>query len=325
MSLTIWSNAKFTDDALARLREGTRQHRLVWSQQASASVLAAGGADPDLATADIALGQPDAAQCLALPRLRWIELSSAGYTRYDTPEFRETLAARPAIMTNMSSVFAEPCAQHAMAMMLGLARQLLPSFRDQLEGPRWEYFQRRADSTLLGGQTVLLLSYGTIARRLVELLAPYRMKIFALRRSTRSEPGVHIIPEEKLSAVLPQVDHLINILPENDATLNYVNARRLAQLKPTARFYNIGRGTTVDQRALQKALESGRLNAAYLDVTDPEPLPPAHPLWSTPRCYITPHTAGGRADQDDAIITHFLANLAAYERNDLPAMTDRVV
>lgn len=325
MSLTIWSNAKFTADALARLREGTRQHRLVWSQQASASVLAAGGADPDLTTADIALGQPDAAQCLALPRLRWIELSSAGYTRYDTPEFRETLAARPAIMTNMSSVFAEPCAQHAMAMMLGLSRQLLPSYRDQLEGPRWEYFQRRADSTLLGGQTVLLLSYGTIARRLVELLAPYRMKIFALRRSTRSEPGVHIIPEEKLSAVLPQVDHLINILPENDATLNYVNARRLAQLKPTARFYNIGRGTTVDQRALQEALESGRLNAAYLDVTDPEPLPPAHPLWSTPRCYITPHTAGGRADQDHAIITHFLANLAAYERHDLPAMTDRVV
>lgn len=325
MSLTIWSNAKFTADALARLREGTRQHRLVWSQQASASVLAAGGADPDLTTADIALGQPDAAQCLALPRLRWIELSSAGYTRYDTPEFRETLAARPAIMTNMSSVFAEPCAQHAMAMMLGLSRQLLPSYRDQLEGPRWEYFQRRADSTLLGGQTVLLLSYGTIARRLVELLAPYRMKIFALRRSTRSEPGVHIIPEEKLSAVLPQVDHLINILPENDATLNYVNARRLAQLKPTARFYNIGRGTTVDQRALQEALESGRLNAAYLDVTDPEPLPPAHPLWSTPRCYITPHTAGGRADQDHAIITHFLANLAAYERRDLPAMTDRVV
>lgn len=325
MSLTIWSNAKFTADALARLREGTRQHRLVWSQQASASVLAAGGADPDLTTADIALGQPDAAQCLALPRLRWIELSSAGYTRYDAPEFRETLAARPAIMTNMSSVFAEPCAQHAMAMLLGLARQLLPSYRDQLEGPRWEYFQRRADSTLLGGQTVLLLSYGTIARRLVELLAPYRMKIFALRRSTRSEPGVHIIPEEKLSAVLPQVDHLINILPENDATLNYVNARRLAQLKPTARFYNIGRGTTVDQRALQEALESGRLNAAYLDVTDPEPLPPAHPLWSTPRCYITPHTAGGRADQDHAIITHFLANLAAYERHDLPAMTDRVV
>jgi phosphoglycerate dehydrogenase-like enzyme len=325
MSLTIWSNAKFTADALARLREGTRQHRLIWSQQASASVLAAGGADPDLATADIALGQPDAAQCLTLPRLRWIELSSAGYTRYDTPEFRETLAARPAVMTNMSGVFAEPCAQHAMAMMLGLARQLLPSYRDQLEGPRWEYFQRRADSTLLGGQTVLLLSYGTIARRLVELLAPYRMKIFALRRSARSEAGVHIIPEEKLSAVLPQVDHLINILPENDATLNYVNARRLAQLKPTARFYNIGRGTTVDQRALQEALESGRLNAAYLDVTDPEPLPPAHPLWSTPRCYITPHTAGGRADQDDAIITHFLANLAAYERHDLPAMTDRVV
>jgi phosphoglycerate dehydrogenase-like enzyme len=323
MALTIWCNGKFSDAATQRLTAGTAAHRLLWSTEASASVLTAGKPDPKLAQADIAFGQPDVAQCLGLRRLRWVEVTTAGYTRFDTPEFLEAFRERGSVFTNMSSVFAEPCAQHALAMMLALSRELLPSFRDQLTDRRWEYFQRRYDSQLLAGQTVLILSFGAIARRLVELLAPFRMKIYALRRRTYSESGVHMIAEEKLSAVLPHVDHLVNILPENDATRNYVNARRLAWLKPGARFYNIGRGSTVDQRALQEALDSGRLGAAYLDVTDPEPLPPEHPLWTTPRCYITPHTAGGRRDQDDAIVDHFLANLAAFERGGV--MTDRIV
>lgn len=323
MALTIWCNGKFSDVATRRLIEGTRNHRLIWAADASASVLTAGKPDPALAQADVAFGQPDVGQCLELPRLRWVEVTTAGYTRFDTPEFLEAFRERGSVFTNMSSVFAEPCAQHVLAMMLALSRELLPSHRDQLTDHRWEYFQRRYDSQLLAGQTVLLLSFGGIARRLVEMLAPFRMKIYALRRRTYSESGVHIIAEEKLSAVLPHVDHLVNILPENDATRNYVNGRRLSWLKPGARFYNIGRGTTVDQRALQEALESGRLGAAYLDVTDPEPLPPEHPLWTAPRCYITPHTAGGRRDQDDAIAEHFLANLAAFERGE--AMADRVV
>jgi len=158
---------------------------------------------------------------------------------------------------------------------------------------------------------------------LTELLAPFGVKLYAVRRSVRSEVGVHVIPEEKISAVLPLADHVVNILPDNDSTRNYVNARRLACCKPGARFYNVGRGTTVDQSALLEALQSGRLGAAYLDVFDPEPLPPNHPLWTAPNCHITPHTAGGRADQDEAIVRHFLANLAAFEGKQ--PMTDRVI
>jgi phosphoglycerate dehydrogenase-like enzyme len=323
MNLTIWCNGKFSEAATEQLVAGTRQHRLVMSPEASASVLVAGRPDPTLGEADVAFGQPDADQCLILPRLRWVEVTTAGYTRFDRPEFLEAFRDRGSTFTNMSSVFAEPCAQHVLAMMLALSRELLPSHRDQLTDRRWEYSQRRYDSQLLVGQTVLLLSFGAIARRLVELLAPFRMKVYALRRRAYSEPGVHILPEEKLSAVLPQVDHLVNILPENEATRNYVNARRLAQLKRGARFYNIGRGTTVDQRALQEALETGRLSAAYLDVTDPEPLPPEHPLWFTRGCYITPHTGGGRRDQDEAIVQHFLTNLAAFEQGE--SLVDRVV
>jgi phosphoglycerate dehydrogenase-like enzyme len=323
MSLTIWCNAKFNDAVTRLLTEGTRAHQLIFSSQASANVLTAGGADPELAKADVAFGQPDANECLRWPKLRWVEVTTAGYTRFDTPEFREAFRARGAMLTSASGVFADPCAQHVLAMMLALGRQLPTSHRDQLTDHAWHYEQRRYDSRLLTGQTVVLLGFGAIGRRLVELLAPFGMKIYAVRRSVRSETGVHVIPEEKISAVLPLADHVVNILPDNAATRNYVNARRLACFKPGAKFYNVGRGTTVDQTALLEALNSGRLGAAYLDVFDPEPLPPEHPLWTAPRCYVTPHTAGGRADQDEAIVRHFLGNLAAFEQGG--AMTDRVI
>jgi phosphoglycerate dehydrogenase-like enzyme len=323
MSLTIWCNAKFNEAVTRLLTEGTMAHRLIFSAKASANVLKAGGADPALAEADVAFGQPDATDCLRQARLRWVEVTSAGYTRYDTPEFREGFRARGAKLTTASGVFADPCAQHVLAMMLALGRNLLPSHRDQLTDHAWHYEERRYESRLLTGQTVVLLGFGAIGRRLAELLSPFGMKIYAVRRSVHSESGVHIIPEGKISAILPLADHVVNILPDNAGTRNYVNARRLACFKPGAKFYNVGRGTTVDQATLLEALNAGRLGAAYLDVFDPEPLPPEHPLWTAPRCYVTPHTAGGRFDQDEAIVRHFLANLAAFEGKK--PLTDQVV
>jgi len=323
--LTIWCNAKLAEPVKLLLVDGVRPYRLVFSAQASASVLTQGKPDPALVEADIAFGQPNVEQSIECERLRWIEVTSAGFTRYDREDFRETMSRRGAAFTNSSSVFADPCAQHALAMMLALARQLLPSHRDQLTDQSWHYAERRADSRLLNGQTVLLLGYGAIGRRLAELLTPFRMKIYAVRRKTYSEPGVHVISEERLSSVIAEADHVVNVLPDNPSTLNYVNARRLGWCKRGARFYNVGRGTTVDQNALFEALLSGRLGGAYLDVMDPEPLPPSHPLWSAPNCYITPHSAGGRHDQDEALVRHFLANFAAFTRGDDAGWVDRVL
>lgn len=323
MAFTIWINGKFTESATRLLQEGLRSHKVVFARSASASVLTPGKFDPDLDKADVAFGQPDASQCMESPRLRWVEVTTAGYTRYDHPEFRENFRQRGAAFTNASGVFADPCAQHTLAMMLAHGRQLLASYRDQLTDHSWHYTERRYDSRLLTGQTVLMLGFGAIGRRLAELLKPFQMIIYAVRRQTRSESGVRIVPEEDLTRVLPLADHIVNILPENAATQNYVNARRLSWFKPGARFYNVGRGTTVDQRALLEALESRRLGAAYLDVTDPEPLPPDHPLWTAPNCYITPHTAGGQHDQDEQLVRHFLKNLTAFERGE--EMTDRVI
>ena len=323
MSLTIWCNTKFAAAATEQLIAGTHGHRLVYSTAASASVLAAGTSDPALISADIAFGQPAVNDCIKAEKLRWIELSSAGYTRYDTDEFKHVLRARGTALTNASGVFADSCAQHVLAMILGLGRQLPQSLQDQLSDHSWHWAERRYNSRLLTGQTILLLGFGAIGRRLTELLSPFGVKILALRRQTRSESAVRIISAENISSALAEADHVVNILPENDATVGFVNSRRLACCKRGARFYNVGRGTTVDQPALIEALESGRLDSAYLDVTDPEPLPPDHPLWNTKNCFITPHTAGGRHDQDEALVQHFLVNLKAFQRGS--DLVDRVV
>lgn len=323
MSLTLWCNVQLPADEQRRLREALGQHTLVFSPQSVANVLAVGKPDPLLEQADIAFGQPDADQCLRLARLRWVAVPTAGYTRYDTAEFRESFRARGQALTNMSSVFADSCAQHVLAMMLAFGRRLLDSHRDQLTDQSWHYTERRYQSRLLTGQTALLLGYGAIGRRLAELLSPFGMRLLAVRRQARSERGVRVLPETAVSSALAEADHVINLLPENEATRNFVNARRLACFKPGARFYNVGRGATVDQRALAEALASGRIAEAYLDVFQTEPLPPTDPLWTTPGCYITPHTAGGRADQDAAVVSHFLANVAAFTRGE--PLTDRVI
>ncbi|HZZ18766.1 MAG TPA: D-2-hydroxyacid dehydrogenase [Opitutaceae bacterium] len=321
--MKIWCNGDFGEEGMALLREGTKAHTLVLSGNLNSSVLAVGGRDPAFAGVDIAFGQPDPEDCMANPGMKWIEVSSAGFTRYDTLAFKDAIRAKGAAFTNASQVYAEPCAEHVLAMMLTLGRELLPSFATQNGDRAWNYSERRSRSVLLQGQTVVLLGFGAIGRRVAELLAPFGMRVYAIRRQLRSEPGVHVVSEESMTKVLSEADHVVNVLPENDETRNYVNSRRISCFRKGARFYNVGRGMTVDQDALIEALKSGRIGAAYLDVTVPEPLPASHPLWSAPNCYITPHTAGGRNKGEVELVRHFLANLASYENGT--QMIDRIL
>ncbi|WP_238991416.1 D-2-hydroxyacid dehydrogenase [Rariglobus hedericola] len=307
------------------LVDGAMGHRVIFAKERLASVLKAGKSDEGIAEADVVFGQPEPAECLQRAKIKWVAVTSAGYGRYDTPEFLENFKARGSVFSTSSTVFAEPCAQHVMAMMLALGRQLLESYAEQRGDKQWKFFERRSASVLMNGQTVLLLGYGTIARRLTELLAPFGMKIYAVRRKAHSERGVFVISEERVTSVLGEADHVVNLLPDNEATRNYVNARRLAACKPGARFYNIGRGTTVDENALMQALENGKLGAAYLDVFAEEPLPSSSRLWTTRNCFITPHTAGGRSDQDVALVKHFVGNFKKFAEGETGAMDDRVV
>lgn len=312
--LTISCNSLFSPSALALLQQETAGHRLIVPD---------GSAEGTLAGADVALGQPAPEEVMDSPRLRWVHLTSAGYTSYDRADLRAALRERGALLTNSSHVFDEPCAQHALAMLLALARQLPQSLETQRADREWPTGRRRADSYLLNDQTVLLLGFGAIGRRLAELLAPLEMRVLAVRREPRGDEGIEIVREAELEDALGRADHVVNLLPENPSTLGYMDAARLARMKPGVRFYNIGRGATVDQGALVAALRSGRVGAAYLDVTAPEPLPPDHPLWTAPNCFLTPHTAGGHADEDERLVRHFLQNLAAFERGE--PLIDRVI
>lgn len=314
VSLTVWTNHGFRPEAFTLFERGLHAagHRLIVSQKASASVLAAGHADPSLEEADVVFGQPDVAHALRCDRIQFIELSSAGYTRYDRADFREAMTTRRIPVTNASQVFADPCAQHVLAQMLALVRNLPPQLRNQ-DGPRaWRYLEDRFTNGVLTNQRVLLLGFGSIGRRLAELLRPFGCQVAAYRRQVRGDEEVEIIGEASLPSALAAADHVVNLLPETDQTRGWATTRRFAQMKPGARFYNIGRGTTVDQADLIQALESGQLGGAYLDVMEPEPLPPDHPLWTARNCFITCHIGGGTRDQDDKLARHFLGNLEAF-------------
>jgi phosphoglycerate dehydrogenase-like enzyme len=322
-TLTIWSNAQCSGAPLESLRNQIKPHRLVFSKNLSASNLVAAPPDPALAEADVALGQPDPKSAMQHERLRWIHLTSAGYTRYDNDEFRAALSKRGARLTNSSGVYDEPCAEHVFSMMLALARRLPQSLDKQRTDHAWPSLQLRSESRLLLGQNVVLLGFGAIGRRLAQMLAPFGMNVTAVRRNAACDESVRIIGEGDLDSALAAADHVVNILPENPGTKHFVTARRFAAMKSGAIFYNIGRGTTIEQDALLASLRAGHLAAAYLDVTDPEPLPPEHPLWTTPNCFITPHTAGGHDTEMARLVKHFLENLKRFTGDS--ELLDRVI
>lgn len=308
----IWCNMAFPPAARQHLVEGVAGHTLLFPPTLTASNLVSAPPDPQLAEAEIVFGQPAPEAILAHKNVRWVHLTSAGYERYDTPEFRHGFGGRGGMLTNSSAVYADPCAEHALSMMLALARQLPQSLDEQRTTRAWSAPPIRANSRLLLGQSVLILGYGSIARRLVELLQPLRMKITAVRRKPRGNEAVPTVAQEEVERHLPQADHVINILPGGPSTVNFMTAKRFALMKPTAHYYSVGRGPTTDQAALLDALSKKQVAAAYLDVTTPEPLPENHPLWKQPNCFITPHTAGGHHDEHVRLVDHFLGNLKRW-------------
>lgn len=301
---------------MAELEAGLGPHRLVVASRRPGGNSPLGEPEPLLAEADLAFGQPEAEQVAAAPRLRWVHLSSAGYTTFDRPTIRAAISARGARLTSSSSVYDEPCAQHALAFMLAGARQIPRSVRQQAGARAWTTADTRAASYLLKDQTVVLVGFGAIARRLSELLAPFGLEVIGARRAPRGDEPVAMVPIDEVEAVLARADHVVDILPASAETTRFFSRDRLRAIRRGAVFYNIGRGITVDQEALAEALGDGHLRAAYLDVTDPEPLPADHPLWSMDNCTITPHSAGGHENEDQRLVRHFLANLRRFEAGE---------
>lgn len=175
-----------------------------------------------------------------------------------------------------------PVSEWIVAAILGAVKKF-PEFRDAQREQRWAYGWVGD----LEGSTVLFLGYGSIARATEKRLTPFEVSFIRVARTARE--GVHALPD--LSSLLPKADIVVNLLPYTPQTDKLVGPEHFAQMKPGALFVNAGRGKTVDQEALVEAIKAKQVRLVS-DVTDPEPLPEGHPLWSLPEVFFTPHMAG---------------------------------
>ncbi|MBC7782372.1 MAG: D-2-hydroxyacid dehydrogenase [Burkholderiales bacterium] len=319
--LAIWTNQKLDPASADLMRRLTAPHRVIEARATSASNLVAGSRDPAALDAEVLHGQPSVEDILESTKVRFIQLSSAGYTRYDRPDLLDNLKSRGIAFCNASSLYSEPCAQHALAMLLSIARAIPQAVREQADA-HWNYLSLRGQSFLLHGQKVVIAGYGAIPRRLVELLAPYSLDITAFRRTVRGDETVRTLPISEIDDHLPHANIVFNILPAATSTNRFFDRDRLMKFKPGAIYLNIGRGDTNDQDALAELLKSNHLSRVFLDVTSPEPLPKDHALWTIPTCHITPHTAGGTFDESHRMVEHFASNLGRFARGE--RLTDQI-
>jgi len=235
-----------------------------------------------------------------LPELRLIQLMSAGAER--------VIPHVPAGVTlcNARGAHDPAVAEWIMAAILAQVR-LLPAFASAQQAGTWA----PAAGESLAGQTVLIVGYGSIGAALERLLAPFGVTVERVAR--RARPGVCGL--EDLPALLPRADIVILLVPVTADTIHLADARFLGLMHDHALLVNAARGAIVDTAALLAELTTGRLRAA-LDVTDPEPLPPGHPLWAAPGLLLTPHVAGLSTQtipRARAIVRAQLARYAAGE------------
>ncbi|WP_084605827.1 D-isomer specific 2-hydroxyacid dehydrogenase family protein [Agreia bicolorata] len=217
------------------------------------------------------------------PQLSWIQLPYAG-----VDAFADILksSARPTLtVTSAKGAFAQPVAEHALMLTLALLRRL-PL---RLRATSW------GDGTLgtsLYGLHIVIVGAGGIALELIRLLQPFGVSVTIVRRgSTPVEGASATVSTDRLDAVLPGADVLILAAALTDDTRGLIGEQQFGQMKNSSVVVNIGRGGLVVTDALVDALQTGAIAGAGIDVTDPEPLPDGHPLWSAPNVIITPHSA----------------------------------
>ena len=213
--------------------------------------------------------------------------AGCGSSRPSAPAWTGSSGASPegVVVCNARGVYDGPLAEWVVGAILAFQRGFVRA-RDAQATGEWASFELDE----LAGRRVVILGFGSIGTAVAERLRPFGVEIVGIAR-TRRDGALGL---EDLDAVLPGADVLVDLLPLTGETAGFLDARRLGLLPDGALLVNGGRGRTVDTPALVRELEGGRLRAA-LDVTDPEPLPTGHPLWTLPNALISPHVAGDSA------------------------------
>lgn len=245
---------------------------------------------PLMAQADVLLGFCTRELLDAGKRLRWVQSFSAGV---------EDCVSAPAVqdgrvlLTNAQRISGPVMSEYVLGVLVALSRGLPQAMANQRES-RWsQSYWESGKARMLRGKTMLIVGLGGIGTDVARLANAFGMKVIATRNSSRDAPPFvsHVGLAAELPALVAQADVIVNTAPLTPATTGLFNAALFALMEPTAYFINVGRGASVVTADLDAALRNGVIAGAALDVTEPEPLPPANPLWQAPNIIITPHVS----------------------------------
>ncbi|MWC27591.1 D-2-hydroxyacid dehydrogenase [Paenibacillus sp. MMS18-CY102] len=239
-------------------------------------------------------------------KLKWLQSWSSGIEYLPLSLLEE----RNIRVTDASGVHATSVSETILAMMLGFSRGIVSALQNQVDA-KWE-----SPPTLveMNGCTVSIIGAGEIGKEVANLCRAFGMKIIAVRRSGEPIPEADwTYPTTSLQNVLKESDFIINILPLTQETYYLFDYERFSQMKKSAYFINVGRGSTVITDDLVRALKEGLIAGAGLDVFEEEPLPAEHSLWSLSNVILTPHNSGGNTVKNrERLVNLFVMNLECY-------------
>jgi len=245
------------------------------------------------------------------PNLRMILSVGAGVDQLDLNDIPDHVR----VVRMLEPGIAKQMQEYISMAVLGLHRNM-PGYIDQQRNQLWKGHTNRVASEVQVG----VLGLGQLGLAAIEALRPFGFQLSGYTRKPREISGVTCFTDR--AAFLGQLDILINLLPLTPETTGVLNADLFAQLKPGCGLISVGRGRHLDQTALIAALDDGQLSAAWLDVTDPEPLPESHPLWTHSKIVITPHIAS-QTRPDDAALHVIAAIKADLSGEPIKGLVDR--
>jgi len=268
------------------------------------------------ADADVAFATKLSADEFAIARnLKWVHSSAVGIG----PILSPALVASPVVVSSSRGVHSPAIAEHAIALILALRRQLHTSVKRQI-AREWAQVEL---STIpvppLADTELLVVGLGTIGERVATMALGMGMRVAAVRRhvDAPAPAGLATVAgPDALPEMLTRADVVVLALPTTDETRALIGAAELARMKSSAILVNVARGKLVDEDALADALERGQLGAAGLDAFRVEPLPAGHRLWSLPNVLITPHSASFAGDYWTPVVDLFLENVARFRRGE---------
>jgi phosphoglycerate dehydrogenase-like enzyme len=237
--------------------------------------------------------------------LRWIQSASAGVDALLFPG----LVRSEVVVTNARGVFDDAIAEYVVGLILLFSKGLL-GVVDAQRRAEW----RPRETERLEHKRVLVAGVGPIGRAIARSCAAIGMQVRGIGRTARPRDDEfgRVFAAEDLSEAVGWADYVVNTLPATAGTRHLFDAGAFAAMQPGTRFVNVGRGSTVDEPALVRALEEGRLGGAALDVFEEEPLPRQSPLWSMPNVVVSPHMAGDYAGWRESAVELFVRNLERY-------------